>query len=120
MINRFAGASIWTEDLTRLLPFYRDVLGLKVNMEAPGYVMLGGGSADSPALALAAHSQVHGPNQDPNRHMVALVSDDIRGDVQRLKAAGVEFVSEPEDMGGVLLATLKDPDGNLVQLFEYK
>lgn len=45
MITQFAGASIWSEDLNNLLPFYRDVLGLKVAMESPGYVMLG---ADSP------------------------------------------------------------------------
>ena len=33
MITGFAGASIWSEDLNNLLPFYRDVLGLKVAME---------------------------------------------------------------------------------------
>ena len=30
MIKGLSGATIWSEDLNRLLPFYRDVLGLPV------------------------------------------------------------------------------------------
>ncbi len=30
MITGLRGASIWSEDLNNLLPFYRDVLGLEV------------------------------------------------------------------------------------------
>ena len=120
MIKRFAGASIWSEDLNKLLPFYRDVLGLTVTMESPSYVMLGGDGMNAANLALATHSQVHGRNQDPARHMVALVSDDVNADWQRLQAAGVEFVQAPTAEDGLVIATLKDPEGNLVQLFEYK
>jgi predicted enzyme related to lactoylglutathione lyase len=44
-------------------------------------------------------------------------SDDIQGDVARLRAAGVEIVQEPNpEPGGPWLATVKDPEGNLVQL----
>ena len=53
MITGFAGASIWSEDLNKLLPFYRDVLGLKVAMESPNYVILGG-DMNGPSLALAS------------------------------------------------------------------
>jgi predicted enzyme related to lactoylglutathione lyase len=120
MINRFAGASIWSEDLNKLLPFYRDVLGIKVTMESPGYVMLGADTPNVPTLALATHSQVHGSNQDPARHMVAFVSDDLQADWQRLKAAGVEFIQDPSPYDDLSIATLKDPEGNLVQLFQYK
>jgi predicted enzyme related to lactoylglutathione lyase len=120
MITQFAGASIWSQDLNNLLPFYRDVLGLKVAMESPGYVMLGAGSPNAPALALATHSEVRGRNADPARHMVALASDDLQADWQRLKAAGVEFVQDPTAYDDLSIATLKDPEGNLVQLFQYR
>ena len=119
MITGFAGASIWSNDLNNLLPFYRDLLGLKVTMDSPRYVILGGDETNRPTLALASHSDVHGPNQDPARHMVAFATDDCRADFQRLKAAGVEFVQEPNAEDGLILATLKDPEGNLVQLFQY-
>jgi hypothetical protein len=46
--------------------------------------------------------------------MVALTSDDVRADWKRLKEAGVEFVEDPTDDGAARIATLKDPDGNLV------
>jgi predicted enzyme related to lactoylglutathione lyase len=119
MITGFAGASIWSNDLNNLLPFYRDLLGLKVTMESPRYVILGGDDSNRPALALASHSEVHGSNQDPARHMVAFVTDNLQADWQRLKAAGVEFVQDPNAEDGLSLATLKDPEGNLVQLFQY-
>jgi hypothetical protein len=39
-------------------------------------------------------------------------------DWKRLKDAGVEFVEDPTDYGNLMIATLKDPEGNLVQLFQ--
>jgi predicted enzyme related to lactoylglutathione lyase len=52
--------------------------------------------------------------------MVDLVSDDVDGDWKRLEDAGVEFIENPTDYGDVRIATLKDPDGNLVQLLQFK
>lgn len=118
MITDFAGATIWSANLDNLLPFYRDVLGLPVTQAAPGFVLLGGTAPDRPHLALGTHSEVQGLNTDPARHMVGLVSDDLRGDWQRLQAAGVEFVQDPTDYGDMAIATLRDPEGNLVQLLQ--
>jgi predicted enzyme related to lactoylglutathione lyase len=111
MITKLAGASIWSEDVNNLLPFYRDVLGLAVTVQTPGFVVLGG-------LGLGTHSQVRGRNADPARHMVGLTTTDIMADWKRLKDAGVEFVEDPTDYGNLMIATLKDPEGNLVQLFQ--
>jgi predicted enzyme related to lactoylglutathione lyase len=120
MIKQFSGASIWSEDLNNLLPFYRDVLGLKVVNESPGFVVLGEDGQDSATLGLGTHSEVHGHNSDPARHMVAFTSDDLVADWKRLKDAGVEFIEDPTDYGGDMsIATLKDPEGNLVQLWQY-
>jgi len=116
MIKGLRGASIWSEDLGNLLPFYRDVLGLKVGIQVPGFVVLG--EPRSPALALCTHSEVRGRNIGPARHMVGLSTDDVTADWKRLKAAGVEFVEDPTDYGQLRIATLKDPEGNLVQLLQ--
>src|SRR5213593_4522415 len=84
MIKGLAGASIWSEDLKKnLLPFYRDVLGLTVRIDTPGFVVFG--DAEAPSLALGTHSQVHGRNGDASRHMVGLVTDDLAKDWRRLK-----------------------------------
>lgn len=117
MIKQFSGTTIWSEDLNNLLPFYRDVLGLKVAAESQGFVMLGD-DIESPALALGTHSEVHGRNADPARHMVGFTSDNLAADWKRLKKAGVEFIEDPTQYGDMSIATLKDPEGNLIQLWQ--
>ena len=117
MITGLRGATIWSEDMTRyLLPFYRDVLGLPVAIQIEGFVVLG--RQGEASLALGTHSQVRGVNQDPARHMVGLATNDVDNDWKRLVSAGVEFIEKPTDYGQLRIATLKDPEGNLVQLLQ--
>ena len=119
MIKGLHFASIWSENLSNLLPFYRDTLGLSIGMESPEFVIFG--DPNAPSLGLGTHSAVHGVNSDPARHMVGLATDDIDGDYERLKSKGVEFIETPTagGDGGPRMATLKDPEGNLVQLFQF-
>jgi predicted enzyme related to lactoylglutathione lyase len=117
MITRLRVSSIWSEDLNNLLPFYRDVLGLKVSLETPGFVVFG--EPGAPAVAVGTHSEVHGRASDPARHLVGLETDDIQQDWHRLKGAGVEFIEDPTDYGSVRVATFKDPEGNLLQLLQF-
>jgi predicted enzyme related to lactoylglutathione lyase len=116
MITGLRGVTTWSADLNNLLPFYRDVLGLPVAIQIPGFVVLG--APGVPALALGTHSEVRGRNTDPARHMVGLSTDDVDSEWKRLTAAGVEFVERPTDYGQLRIATLKDPEGNLVQLLQ--
>ena len=48
--------------------------------------------------------------------MIGLSTDDIDADWKHLKSARVEFVEDPTDYGRFRIATLKDPEGNLLQL----
>src|SRR5262249_41458299 len=117
MITGLRGATIWSEDMTRhLLPFYRDLLGLPVAIQIEGFVVLG--RQGEASLPLGTHSQVHGVNLDPARHMVGLATNDVDNDWKRLVSAGVEFIEKPTDYGQLRIATLKDPEGNLVQLLQ--
>src|SRR5437870_4229348 len=75
MISGLRGATVWSENVNNLLPFYRDVLGLPVGLEIPGFVVLG--KLGTPALALGTHSEVRGRNTDPARHMVGLGTDGL-------------------------------------------
>lgn len=107
---------IGTDDLQRLAPFYRDVLGLSAEMESDEFVVLGG--SGGPQLAIGTHSEVKGRSQDPNRVMVDFAVDDCQAEYERLSAKGVEFVREPSQDQGFIVATFQDPDGNLLQLFQ--
>ena len=86
MIKGLSAVSVWSADLNNLLPFYRDVLGLKVSIQSPRFVVLG--EAGGPSVGLGTHSDVRGRNADPARHMIGLATDDLAGDYRRLKAAG--------------------------------
>jgi predicted enzyme related to lactoylglutathione lyase len=45
---------------------------------------------------------------------------DIHAEHARLSAEGVEFIRQPErEHWGGWVATLKDPDGNVLQLLEF-
>ena len=116
MIKGLTAVSIWSADLNNLLPFYRDVLGLQVALQSPRFVVLG--EPGAPTIGLGTHSGVRGRNADPARHMVGLATDDLVADWKRLKAAGVEFVEDPTDYDTVSIATLHDPEGNLIQLLQ--
>jgi len=117
MIKGLRLSSIWSEDLNNLLPFYRDVVGLNVGMESPGFVILG--DPNVPAVALGTHSEVRGPAKEPARHIVALETDDVDAEFARLKGRGVTFIEEPSSPGpGVRVATFTDPEGNLLQLVQ--
>lgn len=108
---------IWTEALERLLPFYRDAIGLRLQFESPEFVTF---EAEGGArLGLGKHSDVTGKSKDPNRIMLNFMVDDCKAEAERLKAKGVEFTRDPSpEPDGMLMATFLDPDGNTLQLIQ--
>ena len=116
MIDGVVGVTIWTAKLERLLPFYRDVLGLPLHSLHPDWAVFRFGEL---RLNLGVHSQVDGRSQDPYRVMVHLGTRDIHGLYLRLRAKGVEFLRPPErEAWGGWVATFADPDGNILQLLQ--
>lgn len=70
-------------------------------------------------VAVGPHSEVSGKNPQPGRLIWNIESTDVRGDFDRMKAAGAIVVREPyefEGMPGSTIATLADPDDNYFQL----
>src|SRR5215211_1744700 len=99
MIGELCGASLWAEDNTTLVAFYRDVIGLKLLMvEGDNYTIFGD-SVNRGWLGIGNHSAVSGRASDPYRHMIALGSTDVRTDYERLQAQGVEFIEAATDYG---------------------
>ena len=116
MLKGIHSVLIWTEDLNRLVPFYRDVLGLTPEIESEGFFVFAASSGAQ--LALGTHSEVKGRSKDPYRVMVDLTVDDCQAEYERLNAKGVEFIRRPSRDEGATIATFLDPDGNLLQLFQ--
>jgi predicted enzyme related to lactoylglutathione lyase len=106
---------IWTDDVSRLLPFYRDVLGLEPQMESEEFAVY---MLNGPGLVIGKHSEVQGKSRDPNRVMVNFRVKDCQGEYERLSKRGVEFIRTPTKDAIHIIATFADPDGNVLQLLE--
>ena len=116
MIDSVVGVTIWTDDLQRLVAFYRDTLGLKMHRDHGDFVNFVFGPM---RLNLGQHDRVSGPTADPFRTMIHYGVDDIHGEHSRLSGLGVEFIRPPEqEEWGGWVATLLDPDGNVLQLLQ--
>ncbi len=118
MITGVVGITLWTDDLERLFRFYHDQLRLPLHSNHGDFIAFQLG--ENMRFNLGLHDRVAGPSRDPYRMMPHLEVDDIHREHQRLAAAGVEFLRPPEqEHWGGWVATLKDPDGNILQLLQF-
>jgi predicted enzyme related to lactoylglutathione lyase len=71
-------------------------------------------------LTVGPHDQVKGKNTQPGRLMWNIETPDVKGEFQRLQAAGATVVREPYQPGGAVaemwIATFSDPDDNYFQI----
>ena len=71
-------------------------------------------------VTVVAHDQVKGKNAQPGRVIWNIETSDVKGDFDRLVAAGATSVREPYQPDGapesVLVGTFSDPDDNYFQL----
>lgn len=117
-VTGLAGVLVWTTvaRFETMEHFYLDLLGLAPRTRREHFVNFDLGPQ---RLTVTVHSEVRGPATDPLHVMVNLAVDDITATHERLRAAGLEFIREPElEPWGGQVATLADPDGNLLQLFQ--
>lgn len=121
-------AGIVVEDQARALAFYTEKLGFRKKHDIP--------MGEFRWLTVVSPEQPEGPELalEPNAHpasqtwqqalkkdgipATALAVDDIVAEHRRLEAAGVHFTSAPKLAGDVMIVTLDDTCGNLIQLYE--
>ncbi len=117
MISHVDSTLILTDNLPRLLKFYRDTLELLVLHESPRHVLLGHGSGAM--IGLAQSRRVRGPSRDPHRFIISFFCEDVYGTAFELERRGVKFSEQPYDDGDSTVATFVDPDGNILRLINY-
>ena len=111
----FNNILIGSDDPQRLVDYYTRLLG-EPTMSDGGYT---GWQIGSGFMSVGAHSEVHGKNAHPGRIIWNIETGDVRGEFDRLVAAGAIVVREPynfEDFPDAWIATLADPDDNYFQL----
>ncbi len=118
--------SVYVDDQAKALHFYTDVLGFakKADFSNGPYRWLTVGSTEEPdgtqlQLALNNNNAAKAYQQamfQQNQPAANFLTDDIKGDYERIKARGAEFTMPPTDVTGSTIAMLKDTCGNLIQL----
>ncbi len=142
MMMRFHHAAISTPDLSRSVHFYTELIGCQEawsfnwesgSAEADAMTGLKDSAANAIMLKLGdsfleifEFSSPTAASGDPERPVcdhgithVCLQVQDLHGEYERLKEAGMKFLSPPltQDSGYVIYG--RDPDGNVVELIEF-
>jgi len=102
-----------THDPKKLAEFYEKVLEKKPDMEDGGWF---GWHMGNGFLTIGEHSEVKGNAKEPQRMILNFETVDVEEEFERIKELGAEVIKEPYEMGGAMIATLADPDGNYFQL----
>lgn len=113
-----------TADTEPMLRFYRDVLGLRVTLDAGGGVYYELDSGDA-ILALFRRDLMTGmlgadlpPAGRSDAVMLTFQVEDVDEAARSLRERGAELATEPFDYEVAFLrvAHLRDPDGNLIEI----
>ncbi|HYH75600.1 MAG TPA: VOC family protein [Candidatus Saccharimonadales bacterium] len=118
--------SIFVDDQKKALEFYTEKLGFikKNDMPAGEYRWLTVVSPEQPdGVELLLEPDEHPAAKAFKKAIAAdgipvtsFAVEDAQAEYEKLKAKGVVFTQEPVQMGPVLVATLEDTCGNLIQI----
>jgi predicted enzyme related to lactoylglutathione lyase len=109
--------NITSDNPSRLYAFYKDTVGLPVMPDMGEFALNIAGAT----LGIDGHSETKGAAKDPTRVLIDLFVADLTAEQSRLESLGVKFsrTAGKEPWGGVI-STFPDPDGNLVQIIEFR
>jgi predicted enzyme related to lactoylglutathione lyase len=137
-VIRIASAQLWTQDQDEALEFWTERVGMEVSAdvrmpEMGNFRWLAVSPPGQPDVAIVLMAIPGPPMFEPETigqikallakgvgATVFLSTDDCRGDYERLRARGVEFVEAPEDRPYGIDAGFRDPSGNHIRLTQVK
>lgn len=111
------------DDVPAAIAFYIEHLGFTLETDAsPAFAMMARGAlrlALSGPKSSGARAMPTGDKPAPGGwNRIQLVTNDLAGDVARLRAAGVTFQNDIISGPGGLQILLRDPSGNAIELFQ--
>ncbi len=126
MIDHFNAYAIPVRDFKKCVSFYRDKVGLKLQVREDDFAYFVFDKQDRPGLALLtmesaanliSESQVRPVEETIHRTYFAVFLDDVDKEYENLKSRGVHFVKPPvTHPWGQRIAYFEDPEGNLWEI----
>lgn len=142
MIKGFHHAAISTPDLARCIDFYTNTIGGEIawtfgwdqgTPEADEVTGLRNSAASAAMLKIGetflevfefsapapARHEVERPVNNHGITHICLEVENIQGEYERLKSAGMQFNCPPQQQDGSSMVYGRDPDGNVLELIEF-
>ena len=128
--TRIAHIGIAVDELDRIVPFYRDLLGLpEVQLDDSDGARIAGFSAGDPLVELLEADAPDSPiakfvaKRGPGIHHICFAVDDLNGTLERCRRAGIKLIDDVPRVGaeGKRIAFLHPSStaGVLVELTEH-
>ncbi|MEV6213908.1 VOC family protein [Nocardia sp. NPDC051833] len=110
-----------TDDIQRLVSFYRHVTGVEANWATPDFAEIvtpAGTLAIGSTRTVALFAAGSASPADNHTAIIEFLVPDVDADYRRLRDTVEDFVNEPTTMPwGNRSLLFRDPDGNLINLF---
>lgn len=130
MRTRIAHIGIAVEDIERILPLYRDILGLpEVPLDDADGARISGLAAGDSLIELLQPNESGSPigkflaRRGPGIHHICFAVDDLAAALERCRVAGIQLIDETPRLGaeGKHIAFLhpRSTGGVLIELTEY-
>src|SRR5947209_8247962 len=104
---------VYVSDMQRSTAFYRDVLGLPLKFNTPGWTEFNTGTTTLALHTTPGEAVAQPAGRTPaGLAQLGFIVDDLQATYESLKAQDVFFSLPPQKQpSGVTLAVLRDPDG---------
>ena len=116
---------VLANDFDQAVAFYRDILGIPIRADAGVYVAFDArgfelGIYRRDLMAQIVSSMAEETVGSSDSLLINLEVDDLAGAVETLRERGVTFETEIHDQPdwGMRVVHLRDPEGNLLELYE--
>ena len=104
---------VLVQDIDRAVRFYRDSLGLTLQFEQEDWASF----HENVGLMLSPEP-IPEFNLAVNAVMLTLHVDDAHASYHEMIDKGIAFIIGPTDVGGAIVASFRDTEGNVLQLLQ--
>ena len=105
---------VLVQDMDRAVRFYKDHLGLSLNYEQEDWAIF-----DEGVGLMLSPDPLPSDTIAVNAVFISLNVADVQQAFNELTSKGVAFLVPPTDVGGAIIATLRDSEGNLLQILQH-
>lgn len=104
---------VLVQDMDRAVRFYRDTLGFRLQAEQEDWAIF-----EERVGLMLSPEPLPLDNLSLNAVMVTLNVSDAHAAYHELVQKGVAFLVGPTDVGGAIVASFRDSEGNLLQVLQ--